>query len=199
VVVLLPLAPHRENGHAPRLLDFEQRRIAGIPERNDQFAQEWTTGTSDGLAALERKDFQPFNRFGERGLGALGCGYVLLKKEVEQSQEVLLRLRWLDAVPVERAPREWRQSSRQFLLHYISSAITGEMRRNGKTDRTIAAELSNPQRRGHDWWTVTGISIASRLPSAAAALLLVVAIVRTMTPPRASLQQPIAARYFLPI
>src|SRR5437773_4010984 len=91
VVVLLPLVAHTENGHGPRVLDLEQRHVPGILERNDQLAQKRTTGTSDGFAARERKDFQYFNRLGNRGLGMFGRRNILVKQEIEQPQEVLVR------------------------------------------------------------------------------------------------------------
>lgn len=95
VVVFFPLVAHGDNGYGARVFDLEQRHVAGTPEGNGRFAQKGAAGTAAGLAAGERKDFQQFDRLGNRGLGLLERGSPLV------SLGVLIKRRL--ASPIQRS------------------------------------------------------------------------------------------------
>src|SRR5512141_1319236 len=81
VVVLFPLGADRENRYGARAFDLEQRHVAGLPERDDQLAQEWVPWTADGLAAGEGKHFQHFDRLGHCNPGPLCRVEIAIEKE----------------------------------------------------------------------------------------------------------------------
>lgn len=89
VEVVFTLVPNGQHGQDFIVLDFEQRDIACISKRNDEFAQEWIGVI--GFAATKRHGFSELPGSFYRGARAKCGGKIMRREEIKQLLQVLLR------------------------------------------------------------------------------------------------------------